>query len=302
MSFPRTPPPARGSDEVNGQQNPNQQDLIQNEDQIIMVPQDQASIAAIRDMRLPPFIKTRPDVWFQLIESRFRTYRITSDLTKYDLTLGQLDSETLHQITDIICQQPEKDKYLHLKNAMLARLSESREKQLSTLLNNLELGNKKPSELLREMKTLAGETVSDEFLYSLWINRMPVNVRSIVSVADRSNLNNVAQLADKILSYATNSNIMAVSSPANDLVAIENSATLQTLVNLEKKVENLQKMMQNLQSQLKQRSRSSSKGRSEKTGGKSPINRSMCYYHARFGASANKCTSPCSFILPQQGN
>ncbi|KAK2577589.1 hypothetical protein KPH14_000906 [Odynerus spinipes] len=194
-------------------------------------------VAALRDMRLLPFIRTRPDVWFNILESRFRTYRVTSDLKKYDLALGQLDVDTLHQLTDIICREPQEGKYEHLKQTLIDRLSDSRVKQLHTLLTDLQLADRKPSELLRQMRDLAGETVSDEFLHSLWINRMPSSVRGILSVADTSNLNNLAALADEVLDYTTSSCMMTTSSSAVG----ESPLTLSSLSNLEHRLQNVEK-------------------------------------------------------------
>jgi hypothetical protein len=38
----------------------------------------------------------------------------------------------------------------------------------------LELGDKKPSQLLREMRMLAGTQVKDDFLKTIFIQRLPV--------------------------------------------------------------------------------------------------------------------------------
>jgi hypothetical protein len=52
--------------------------------------------------------------------------------------------------------------------------SDSREQQIRKFLNEFELGDRKPSELLREMKTLAGDHVDEHMLQTLWLHRLPL--------------------------------------------------------------------------------------------------------------------------------
>lgn len=101
------------------------------------------------------FIKDRPDIWFFLIESEFNA------------TLRALDTDTLQQVMDILYNPPERNKYENLKHAIIQRLSDSRQKQIQRLLNDLVLTDKKPSQLLREMKDLAAGSIQDEMLHTL---------------------------------------------------------------------------------------------------------------------------------------
>uniref|UniRef100_A0A1I8PZX3 Uncharacterized protein n=1 Tax=Stomoxys calcitrans TaxID=35570 RepID=A0A1I8PZX3_STOCA len=57
----------------------------------------------------------------------------------------------------------------------------SEEKRLKRLLRETELGDKKPSTILREMICLASGEVSDEFLKSLWMQRLPKQTQAILS-------------------------------------------------------------------------------------------------------------------------
>jgi len=53
---------------------------------------------------------------------------------------------------EIVENPPEKDKYSHLKNLLINRFTDSEEKRLRQLLAGIELNDRKPSELLREIK------------------------------------------------------------------------------------------------------------------------------------------------------
>lgn len=61
---------------------------------------------------------------------------------------------------------PETDKYKRLKETLITKFTDSHEKQMQTLLLGIEFEDKKPSQLLREMKVLAGENAIETFGYS----------------------------------------------------------------------------------------------------------------------------------------
>ncbi|RZC31839.1 hypothetical protein BDFB_014713, partial [Asbolus verrucosus] len=63
----------------------------------------------------------------------------------------------------------------------MARFSDSEEKQLERLLTGLDLGTKKPSCLLREMKNLAADKISDNVLRTLWLRGMPQQMQLILT-------------------------------------------------------------------------------------------------------------------------
>lgn len=70
---------------------------------------------------------------------------------------------------DILEDLPTTNRYEFLKNNLIKRFTDSKEKQLRTLLLGLELGDKKPSHLLRDMKSLAGADATDGLLRTLWL-------------------------------------------------------------------------------------------------------------------------------------
>ena len=82
--------------------------------------------------------------------------------------------------SDIIRTPPESDNYECVKKNLIKRLSDSREKQLQRLLNELQLEHKKPKQLLREMRELVADVVRDKCLRSLWLNTLPSSVRRIL--------------------------------------------------------------------------------------------------------------------------
>ena len=70
-------------------------------------------------------------------------------------------------VTDILENPPEHDKYNKLKETLIARFTDSQEKQILMLLLGIELGDKKPSQLLRDMRALAMENATEGLLRTL---------------------------------------------------------------------------------------------------------------------------------------
>ncbi|GFQ90527.1 uncharacterized protein TNCT_377351 [Trichonephila clavata] len=98
---------------------------------------------------------------------QFDVANITQDQTKFNIVLSALDEHILDFIEDILSNPPTENKYIALKSALLSRLTDSEEAKLKKLLGNLQLGDCRPSDLLRQMESLAGSKISEEFLKTL---------------------------------------------------------------------------------------------------------------------------------------
>ncbi|GFW88416.1 retrovirus-related Pol polyprotein from transposon TNT 1-94 [Trichonephila clavipes] len=93
---------------------------------------------------------------------QFDVASITQDQTKYSIVLSVLDEYILELIEDILSDPPTENKYIILKSALLNCLSDSEQAKLKELLGDLELGDHRPSNLLRQMKSLAGSKISED--------------------------------------------------------------------------------------------------------------------------------------------
>lgn len=134
-------------------------------------------------------------------------------------------------VADVIEMPPALDKYLTLKNALIARFTDSEEKRLRLLIAGVELGNKKPSEMLRELKQLSGGCVTDNVLQILWLQRLPPRIQEMLAVVKGVSLDKLAKLADKVSDRNSGALIAAAEPPANN----QN----QTLAQLIKKIDTL---------------------------------------------------------------
>ncbi|XP_025162452.1 uncharacterized protein LOC112590372 [Harpegnathos saltator] len=157
------------------------------------------SVVSVQNCRWPPFWKSNPELWFLQVEAVFQALRVRTDETKYSLAVSLLDPYTLQELSDVIRSPPSDGKYDHLKATILSRFSDSTDRQLLRLLTQLELGDRKPSQLLRQMRTLAGSRVSDDVVRVKWLDLLPVGMQRILKVLKSHDLEELAAAADELL-------------------------------------------------------------------------------------------------------
>lgn len=232
-------------------------------------------------VKLPPFWDRNPLLWFANIEAQFKISAITEDETQYYYVVAALSSEILSYISDIIMTPPAKDKYALLKERLISEFSDSEQKKIKAILSELTLGDDKPSHLLRKMKQLAGKAVTDDFLKTLWLQRLPTQVQAILSVSEDS-LDKLGVMADKI-HETTGAHIEEV-----------HCTKTQTseLSELRAQISELSKQIERLSRNPERQRRDSSSYRHRS---KTPKQHAQCWYHWKFGEAANHCKPPCNY-------
>ncbi|CAK1592889.1 unnamed protein product [Parnassius mnemosyne] len=245
--------------------------------------------------RLSDFWTDQPRVWFVRTEAILTPQRM-SDEAKFDLVVSKLSKEVIAQVTDILLNPPPTHKYDALKARLLHIYEESMSRQIEKLMSELELGQQKPSQLLRRMRELATDKVPDETLRVLWQNRLPTQVRAVLTVSDSKDLDNLAAVADNVMeavrpSYAAATTCAApapTSSAALDLALLRAEvAKIKATVN--------QIDQRRSRSRPPDRTRHRSQSR-RRSGSRRPKKENyLCFYHYRFREKANKCTEPCAW-------
>ncbi|CAK9824010.1 hypothetical protein ANTRET_LOCUS2247 [Anthophora retusa] len=149
-------------------------------------------------IRVPQFWPDKPALWFCQVEGQFALNGITQDSTKFFYVMFQLDNRYAQEVEDILTNPPSEGKYDTLKKELIRRLSTSQEQRIQQLLEHEEIGDRTPSQFLCHLRNLAGTAVPDEFLRTLWLNRLPTSMRAILATQTDTPLNKTAELADKI--------------------------------------------------------------------------------------------------------
>lgn len=109
------------------------------------------------------------------MEAQFANSGIINNLTKFNnLTIvGVIESDILSSVSNIVLRPPANNPYDILKERLIKQFSESNSKKINTLLQDLQLGDMKPSNLLQKMCELSCDKVGDALLQELWIQRLP---------------------------------------------------------------------------------------------------------------------------------
>lgn len=113
----------------------------------------QPPVAAV-SLKLPPYWPGDPAIWFMQVEAQFATRCITTEETRYAYVVAALQPSIAQEVRDILMSPPATHPYSTLKEELVKRTSESERKRLHQLLITEELGDRKPSQLLRKMQQL----------------------------------------------------------------------------------------------------------------------------------------------------
>ncbi|GFT44216.1 uncharacterized protein NPIL_54851 [Nephila pilipes] len=235
-----------------------------------------ASIARV-SIKVPPFWRANPEIWFRQMESQFVLAGITVEITKFHHVVSALQPEELGIVGDIILNPPAVKPYAALRDRLCSQYAESEEQRLRGLISGMQLCDRKPSRLLLEMRSKADSRISEELLKSLFIQRLPTHVQQILAISDDP-LDKLAAMAD---------GIMAVAGPTSSI----------HVINAE--YQDLRTMLLENSSRLEIRERSTSRGPEGRFRRRSSSRESgahtHCWYHRRFKERATKCRKPCSF-------
>jgi hypothetical protein len=156
------------------------------------------------------------------VEAQFELAAITRPRTKFNYVVSQLNQQQAAEIEDIITSTPEHEPCNRLKAVLVRRLSTSREQRVRQLLSHEEMGDRKPSQFLRHLKSLAPD-IQDDFLRIIWANRLPPYVQAILAGQTEGSLDSASHLADKICEVTPQPTTASISpaTPNNTAVLLE---------------------------------------------------------------------------------
>ena len=213
--------------------------------------------------------------------------------------ISQLDHQHAAEVEDVITDPPSEQKYEKLKTELIKRLSASREKRVKQLLMHEELGDRKPSQFLRHLQTLAGPAVPKDFLRTLWSSRLPHNIQTVIATQTDSSLEAVADLADKVHEIAPSSPQVA-STSSNSVI----ETMAQQIAALTEQVAALTHQVKdhgNFRPRHRSPNYTNRHNRQRSKSKESSRPADICFYHHRFGSKARKCTLPCKHSENFQG-
>lgn len=266
---------------------------------------EMATVSAVQ-LRLPPFWSKNPRVWFRQIEAQFQLQRIFSQTAMYRHVVASIPSELADTVDDVLDNPPVENAYDYLKKIILQRTMESQSSCLQQLLNAEELGDRRPTQLLHRMRQLLGANPTEahsNLLRELFIQRLPANVRMISASAASMTLDNLAELADRIVEHSAPM-VSPVAGPTTPTSGTSIEAKLQALteavhaLHLQSPARQSSRRRSSSRRHSPSATRSTRRRRGSSSDSSASPDRDHCWYHRRFGGRATRCTRPCTW----QGN
>ncbi|GFW11100.1 transposon Tf2-9 polyprotein [Trichonephila clavipes] len=147
-------------------------------------------MAEITAVKIPPFNFNDPQLWFSTCEQTFALRvpkPITDTFTKFNYIVSNLPPQAATIVRDLIITPDETDPYGAIKAQLIQRTGESSQQEIRKLLTGKELGDRKPSELLRTMnRRAASHNVPKELMLELFLQQLtPITVEKAAEVSDR---------------------------------------------------------------------------------------------------------------------
>jgi hypothetical protein len=104
-----------------------------------------------RGFKIPDFWPHDPNTWFRKMESKFRICNITQSSTKYNHLLSALPTEICSNINDSLAEIDENtaNAYEQLKELLMSRYTKDRWARAFEVHKLPEIGDMKPSEMMR---------------------------------------------------------------------------------------------------------------------------------------------------------
>ncbi|GFW96333.1 uncharacterized protein TNCV_1823661 [Trichonephila clavipes] len=245
-------------------------------------------------LRLPPFWKSNVRLWIAQCDHAFTFSGISSDDTKYSALVANLDAETLSYVSDIVRTVTN----ITLSQRLITQFSDSETQKIKKLLTDLQLGDEKPSHLLRKMKEQSNGQLQDDFLQILWLQRMPPHIQTVLSASSEP-LDKLAIIADKVSEVVGASSTICAATTVPPPSQSSSCSVQPTMDSLVRQIQELSLQVAELtrernssrhQRYSSDRRRSHSRSRSVNRGS------GICYYHRRYEEQARKCVSPCAFV------
>lgn len=257
------------------------------------MPASSDELSAIQmSSRIPEFWTDQPRVWFIRAEAVLLPQKISDDV-QYQMIVSKLGKEAIQQVTDLLISPPETKKYETLKNRLLAIYEESENRQIQKLIREMELGDQKPSQLLRRMRDLARGKIPDETLRILWQSHLPPSVRAVLAVTEAADMDNLATVADKIMETTTQPQIAELSNADQPK---GNEKILAEIAKLSARIGNMERSRNRFRGHSSHRFNQRSQSRSKSQPRRTPESDDwLCFYHFRFRERANKCVQPCTW-------
>lgn len=212
-------------------------------------------------IKLPPMWTEDVETWFIQAEAQFHLRKITDETTKFHHVVAILSSDSAAKVKDII-RNPPAGPYEALKAALTKKYEPSEHERAAAILAVTSLGDAKPSQVIERFQNLLGGREGGILLRYHFLSILPSHIRNALAFSTTTDLTELGAEADRIF------------------IAGRDPEAPQIFAASEAEVDRVQQ---------RRRPSKPTNGRNGQVGQQD----GLCFFHARFGAKAKKCESPC---------
>jgi hypothetical protein len=148
-------------------------------------------------------------VWFAQSDSQFTLAGISEEGTKFHHITPQLRQRYAAEVEDTIISPPHHEPYTKL------RLAPSKQQRWHQLLTLEEMGDRKPSQFLMHLRSLAPD-MPDLHLSTIWFSRLPTKIQTSLVCRPELDLEAAAACADSITEIASTPALTSIDQPADN--------------------------------------------------------------------------------------
>lgn len=162
--------------------------------------------------------------------------------------------------------------------------------RMHSLLEDEHTGDRTLSQYNRNLRNLTTPMTSNDFIFTLWVNRLPVHVQRVLAAKEEKKAETLTRIADR----PETEQIAAVCADSTATEERQNRA----MNPINDSLCRLEAQINALSLDTRRRLRSNSKYRRSRSGRRSQ-NSDLCWYHKTFRSGAKKCRTQCNWV---QGN
>ncbi|XP_077496350.1 uncharacterized protein LOC144107217, partial [Amblyomma americanum] len=188
------------------------------------------SAVSALSLRLPQFSTADLQLWLAQVNSQFTIGRITSQAQKFHHVAASLPPEVAAEVRDLFITPPVS---APLAAELIKRTAVSEHRRLQQLISSEELGDRKPTQLLRRLQPHLGDkaaTFDQAFLREFFLQRLPSSVRLVFVPAQELSLEKLAELVDSVMDVSCSTvSLSAVPQPPTPPSFLPSRVDLQSL-------------------------------------------------------------------------
>ena len=181
------------------------------------IPADAAAfIAAVTKVDLPSFWDADPVLWFRQCESAFRRAGTVSSGVKFDHIVGKLPNAVSLSCRSLLLSInfEDKDAYERIKAHLCKNYGKSKWQMGYSLLDSPGLGDRRPSQLLQDLRALLPTGEVEGILFQcLFLKRLPAAMSDAILAANLEDIEAMADMADRLHDRPALPTVAAVTTP-----------------------------------------------------------------------------------------